>query len=142
MPLVALAGSLAYFAVLAAFFGFEDSFVDLLIGLVYFASFTILVGASCLISNLLGVAHKVLFNFFFRNGLKFGPAWLKVNMPAYLEDCGRIEENGLPGGVDLIKEEVGWIGSAGFGMDLSLFWNFFGFGSGSAADSGFSTGLV
>jgi len=41
-----------------------------------------------------------------------------VNIPAYLEDCGRIEENGLPGGVDLINEVDG---SAGLGIDLSLF---------------------
>ena len=112
MPLAAFVGSLlaAAFGVLDVLLGLE-SLDDRFSTFFSLSSLILMVGASCLISNLLGVAQRVLVIFFFRNGLKLDAAWLlKVNIAAYLDDCGRTEGNGLPGGLDLMKEAVRWAG--------------------------------
>lgn len=75
MPLAALGGSLgaAAFCVFGVLLGLE-SFDDRFATFVSFSSLILMVGASCLISNLLGVAQRVLVVFFLRNGLKPGAA--------------------------------------------------------------------
>lgn len=127
MPLGGFAGSADAAApcVLDVLLGLE-SFEDRFSTFVSFSSLILIVGASFLISNLLGVAHRVLLIFFLRKGLKLGAAWLKVNIAAYFDDYGSTEGNGLPGGVDLINVAVCWTVLVGYPPDLSLFWNFLG----------------